>query len=322
MAPLYLRHPSSLEHDTGRHPERPERIRALEAALTARDWLGWDVREAPPASEQQLLAVHTGEHLERVRAACARGEALDPDTPVVPASWDAALHAAGGACALVDALLRDGTPTGLAALRPPGHHAEPDRAMGFCLFSNVAIAARHALAAHGAERVLVLDWDVHHGNGTQAAFYDTAEVLFISLHRWPFYPGTGAVEDTGAGAGAGCTINLPQAGGSTGSEWLAAIDERALPAARAYSPDLILVSAGFDAHRDDPLGGCLLDSTTYGEMALRVADLAAKLGVPVGAVLEGGYDLTALSESAIATMEGLAGSWEPAPDFAWTGKDA
>jgi acetoin utilization deacetylase AcuC-like enzyme len=308
VAPLYLRHRSSLEHDTGLHPERPERIRALEAALEERDWLGWEVREAPRAGEQQLLAVHTAEHLERVREACERGQPLDPDTPVAPASWDAALHAAGGACALVDALLGDGAATGFAALRPPGHHAEPDRAMGFCLFSNVAIAARHALAAHDVERVLVLDWDVHHGNGTQAAFYDSADVLFVSLHRWPFYPGTGAAGETGLGAGDGYTLNLPQAGGSDGSTWLTAIDEQAIPAARAYRPDLILISAGFDAHRDDPLGGCLLDSATYGEMAQRVAGLAAELGVPAGAVLEGGYDLSALVESTVATMEGMAGS--------------
>ncbi|HEU0019683.1 MAG TPA: histone deacetylase [Thermoleophilaceae bacterium] len=307
MAPLYLRHPSSLDHDTGTHPERADRIRAVEAALAARDWLGWEVREAPAASERQLLAVHTAEHVERVRTACARGEPLDLDTPVVPASWDAALHGAGGACALVDALLGGEAPTGFAALRPPGHHAEPDRAMGFCLFSNVAVAARHALVAHGAERVLVLDWDVHHGNGTQAAFYGSDAVLFVSLHRWPFYPGTGAANEVGSGAGEGLTLNLPQAAGSGAAEWLAAIDEQALPAARAYRPDLILVSAGFDAHRDDPLGGCLLDTGAFGEMALRVAGLAAELGVPVGAVLEGGYDLGALAASAIATMEGLAG---------------
>jgi acetoin utilization deacetylase AcuC-like enzyme len=307
VAPLYLRHPSSLEHDTGFHPERPDRIGALEAALEARDWLGWELREAAPAGDGQLLRVHTRAHLDRVRAACAAGEPLDPDTPVVPASWNAALHAAGGACALVDALIGGEAPTGFAALRPPGHHAEPDRAMGFCLLSNVAVAARHALAAHGAERVLVLDWDVHHGNGTQAAFYDSAEVLFVSLHRWPFYPGTGAAGETGGGAGEGYTLNLPQPGGSGAAEWLAAIDERALPAARAYRPDLILVSAGFDAHRDDPLGGCLLDSAAFGAMALRVADLAAELGVPAGAVLEGGYDLSAVAESGMATMEGLAG---------------
>jgi acetoin utilization deacetylase AcuC-like enzyme len=307
VAPLYLRHPSSLEHDTGAHPERSERIRHLEAALAARDWLGWEVRDAPPADERQLLRVHPPGQLERVRAACARSEPLDPDTPVVPASWDAALHAAGGACALVDALLDGSAPTGFAALRPPGHHAEPDRAMGFCLLSNVAVAARHAHAAHGAERVLVLDWDVHHGNGTQAAFYDSDAVLFVSLHRWPFYPGTGGAGETGAGAGTGFTLNLPQHAGSGPSDWLAALDERALPAARDYRPDLILVSAGYDAHRDDPLGGCLLDDAAFGAMADRVAALAGDLGVPVGAVLEGGYDLDALAGSAIATMEALAG---------------
>ncbi len=288
------------------HPERADRIRAIEGALAARDWLGWEVREAPAASEEQLLRVHPRVHVEEIRAACAHSQALDLDTPVVPASWRAALHAAGGACALVDALLSGDAPTGFAALRPPGHHAEPDRAMGFCLFSNVAIAARHALAAHGVERVLILDWDVHHGNGTQAAFYDSDEVLFISLHRWPFYPGTGSASENGSGAGEGFTLNLPQTAGSGAGEWLAAIDEQALPAAHDYRPDLILISAGFDAHRDDPLGGCMLDSADFGAMAARVADLAADLGVPIGAVLEGGYDLDALAASTIATMEGLA----------------
>jgi len=288
------------------HPERADRIRAVEAALAGRDWLGWEVGEAPAATEEQLLRVHPRDHVERIRAACAHGEALDLDTPVVPASWNAALHAAGGACALVDALLAGEAPTGFAALRPPGHHAEPDRAMGFCLFSNIAIAARHALAVHGAERVLVLDWDVHHGNGTQAAFYDSDEVLFVSLHRWPFYPGTGSAGENGSGVGEGFTLNLPQPAGSGAAEWLAAIDERALPAARSYRPDLILVSAGFDAHVDDPLGGCMLETETFGEMARRVAGLAAEIGVPAGAVLEGGYDLNALAASVVATMDGLA----------------
>ncbi len=307
MAPLYFRHSASLAHDTGPHPERAERIDFLESTLARRDWLGWQTREAPQASERQLLRVHTPEHLERVRSACARSRPLDLDTPVVPASWDAALHAAGGACALVDALLGGEAPTGFAALRPPGHHAEPDRAMGFCLFSNVAIAARHAHAVHGVERVLVLDWDVHHGNGTQAAFYDSDAVLFVSLHRWPFYPGSGAAGETGRGAGVGYTLNLPQRAGSGPADWLAAVDQHALPAARAYAPELILISAGFDAHRDDPLGGCLLESSTFGQLATRVADLAADVGAPAGAVLEGGYDLTALTDSAVATMEALSG---------------
>ena len=306
-APLYLRHPSSLAHDTGAHPERPDRIRALEGALEARDWLGWEVREAPAATEEQLLRVHPRSHLEHLRGACERGEPIDLDTPVVPASWEAALRAAGGACALADALVGGEAPTGFAALRPPGHHAEPDRAMGFCLLSNVAIAARHALAAPGVERVLVLDWDVHHGNGTQAAFYDSPDVLFVSLHRWPFYPGTGAADEAGSGAGEGYTVNVPLPGGSGEVEWLDAFEHVALPAAREYRPDLILISAGFDAHRDDPLGGCLLDTASYGRMAGEVAALADGLGVPAGAVLEGGYDPAALAASAAATMEGLSG---------------
>ena len=244
--------------------------------------------------------------MEHVRAACERGEPLDLDTPVVPASWEAAVRGAGAACALVDALVGGEAPTGLAALRPPGHHAEPDRAMGFCLLSNVAIAARHALAAPGVERVLVLDWDVHHGNGTQAAFYDSADVLFVSLHRWPFYPGTGAAGEVGVGAGEGYTLNLPLPGGSGEAEWLDALERVALPAAERFGPDLILISAGYDAHCDDPLGGCLLETSTYERMARGVSELGRGLGAPVGAVLEGGYDLDALAGSAIATMEGLS----------------
>ncbi|MEX1141958.1 MAG: histone deacetylase [Thermoleophilaceae bacterium] len=310
-APLYLRHPASLDHDTGAHPERADRVRAVEAALARRDWLGWDVREAPRASDEQLLRIHSRAHLDGVRDACAAGRRLDPDTPVVPASWDAALRSAGGACALAEALLAGSAPTGVAALRPPGHHAEPERAMGFCLLSNVAIAARHALDALGAERVLILDWDVHHGNGTQAAFDADPAVLFVSLHRWPFYPGTGAAEDAGSGAGAGYTVNLPLAAGTGEDEWLALVEHVAIPVAREYGPDLILVSAGYDAHRDDPLGGCLLEAGSYAQMARHVQALAGELGVPAGAVLEGGYDLDALGSSVVATMEALAGGGGP-----------
>ena len=305
MAPLYLRHPSSLEHDTGAHPERADRIRALEAALAASDWLGWDVAEAPLATEEQLLRIHPREHVERIRTACAESRPIDLDTPVVPASWDAALHAAGGAVALVEALMAGIAPTGFAALRPPGHHAEPDRAMGFCLFSNVAVAAQHAIDGLGAERVAIVDWDVHHGNGTQAAFYESPDVFFVSLHQWPFYPGTGAQCDAGRGAGEGTTINLPMAAGSGDGEWLAAM-QLALPALRDFEPSLILISAGYDAHRDDPIGGCTLSTEAFGAMAEQLRGLADDLGVPVGAVLEGGYDLDALTEGVMATMRGLA----------------
>ncbi len=294
-----------MDHDTGPHPERPARIRALEALLERHNWLGWEVCEAPAATEQQLLAVHSQHHLDSLREHCRAGRAFDADTPVVAASWEAGRRAAGAACALVDALLDGAAPTGFCGLRPPGHHAEPDRAMGFCLLSNVAVAAEHALTREGVERVFILDWDVHHGNGTHAAFHSRPDVLFASLHQWPFYPGTGALGDVGSGAGEGFTINLPVPAGSGEAEWLGLVEHVVVPAARQFAPDLILVSAGFDAHRHDPLAECELDTDSFRQLALHVSSLAAELGVPAGAVLEGGYDVDALADSAVATMEAL-----------------
>lgn len=182
--------------------------------------------------------------------------------------------------------------------------------MGFCLLANISIAARHALDSLGAERVLVLDWDVHHGNGTHAIFHSSREVLFASIHQWPFYPGTGALEDAGEGEGEGFTINLPVPAGSGPQEWLGLLEHIVEPAARDFGPDLVLVSAGFDAHRDDPLADCALETDTFGQMARRVRSLADELDAPVGAVLEGGYDLEALAGSVAATLEGLAAGGE------------
>jgi len=310
--PVYLRHSSSLEHDTGYgHPERAERIRALETELEGRGWLGWERREAPRASEEQLLAVHTREHVDAVRELSARERAFDLDTPLSEGSWEAALHAAGGACALVEALLTGGERLGFAGLRPPGHHAERARAMGFCLFSNIAVAARHALDALGADRIFVLDWDVHHGNGTNSIFHDSPEVLFASIHQYPFYPGTGPLADVGSGAGEGFSLNLPVPGGSGEDVFLSLVEHIAVPAARQFRPNLILISGGFDAHRDDPVGGCVLETSSYGELSRRVRALADELDAPVGAVLEGGYDLDALSSSVAATMEALANGGDP-----------
>lgn len=305
-APLYLRHQASLAHDTGPHPERPDRIRALEDALGARDWLGYEVREAPPATEEQLLRVHPRTHVDAVREHCERGQMFDFDTTVSPGSWDAALRAAGAACALTEALLDGSAPTGFCGVRPPGHHAEADRAMGFCLFSNVAVAARHALSGLGAERVLVLDFDVHHGNGTNAIFRSDPAVLFASIHQWPFYPGTGALADAGSGAGEGYSINLPAPAGSGEDVWLGYVEHIVAPVAREYRPDLLLVSAGFDAHRDDPLGECRLETASFAQLASHLRALGDEVSAPVGAVLEGGYDLGALASSALATMEALA----------------
>jgi acetoin utilization deacetylase AcuC-like enzyme len=312
--PVYFHHRSSLEHDTGfGHPERADRIRAIEAELGRRDRLGFERRQAPRATEEQLLAVHSPEHVDAVRSVSARGGAFDLDTPTSQGSWEAAMRAAGGACALAEALLAGGERVGFSALRPPGHHAERARAMGFCLFANVAIAARHALDSLGAERVFVLDWDVHHGNGTNAIFHDSREVLFASIHQYPFYPGTGPLEDVGAGEGTGFSLNLPVPGGTGEEAFRSLVEHVAAPAARGFRPDLILISAGFDAHRDDPVGGCALATSSFGELARQLRALGDELDAPVGAVLEGGYDLEALAGSVAATMEGLASGDEPRP---------
>jgi len=245
-----------------------------------------------------------------VRETCERGGAFDLDTPTSPGSWEAALRAAGAGVAMVDALLDGAASTAFCALRPPGHHAEPGRAMGFCLFANAAIAARHALG-RGAERVMVLDWDVHHGNGTNAAFSASAEVLFASLHRWPFYPGTGPLEDAGSGPGEGYSLNLPLPGGSGEEEWLSLVEHVVAPVASRFIPDLVLISAGYDAHRDDPLGGCLLETSSFAELGRWSRALGEASGAPVGCLLEGGYDLRALAASVAATMEALTGGRAP-----------
>jgi acetoin utilization deacetylase AcuC-like enzyme len=263
------------------------------------------------APEERLLAVHPRSHIDAVRRLSEQGAGFDLDTPTSAGSWDAALHSAGGACALVEALLSGEAPTGLSALRPPGHHAEHAMAMGFCLFNNVAVAARHAIDSLGAERVFVFDWDVHHGNGTNAIFHASPDVLFASIHQWPFYPGTGQLTDAGEGDGEGFSINLPVPGGSDEPLWLSLVEHVLVPAVKQFAPDLVLISAGYDAHRDDPIGGCLLDTSSFAEMARQVRALGDDLGVPVGAVLEGGYDLQALAESVAATMEVLRDGGAP-----------
>jgi acetoin utilization deacetylase AcuC-like enzyme len=309
---LYFSHPACLEHDPGvglpGHPERPERLRAVEAALAERDWLGWERREAPAASEEELMLVHPRAHVERVRDLCASGGgAIDMDTYASGASWEAALRSAGAACEMTRALLAGEAKAGFAAGRPPGHHAEPERAMGFCLFDNVAVAAALALAEHGLERVFILDWDVHHGNGTAEIFRERDDVLFASIHQGGIFPGSGAREDTGTGPGEGFTINRPVPAGSDESVWLPLLEDELLPAAADFEPQLVLISAGFDAHRDDPLAECRLETDSFARMAGLVRAAAADWGAPVGAVLEGGYDLSALADSVVATMAALAG---------------
>jgi acetoin utilization deacetylase AcuC-like enzyme len=309
---LYFNHPLSLEHDPRQglpgHPEQPGRLRAIEGALAQRGWLGWERREAPAASEEELVLVHSRAHVETIRELCrSGGGAIDLDTFAGERSYEAALHAAGGACAMTRALVAGDSEVGFCALRPPGHHAEPERAMGFCLFDSIAVAAALAIAELGLERVFILDWDVHHGNGTAEIFHARDDVLFASIHQGGIFPGTGAREDTGSGPGAGYTINLPVPAGSEEGLWVSLLEDEVLPAAAEFAPQLVLISAGFDAHRDDPLAECRLEASSFGRMASITKEAADQWRAPVGAVLEGGYDISALAESAVATMAALGG---------------
>jgi acetoin utilization deacetylase AcuC-like enzyme len=316
-AGLYLQHPECLTHDPRQlipgHPDTPERLIAIERTLAAEEWMGWERREAPAAQESQLELIHTAAHVRRIRElSLAGGGTIDPDTAVGPSSYGAALRAAGSACELARALIAGETSLGFCGVRPAGHHAEAERAMGFCLFNNIAIAAELAIRELGAQRVFVLDWDVHHGNGTAEAFRTRDDVLFASIHQHGIYPGTGPLADVGSGPGEGYTINLPVPGGSGEELWTSLIEHIVLPAARAFEPELVLVSAGFDAHRDDPLAGCLLETDSFAAMARQVRDLARGLDAPLGVLLEGGYAPDAAAQSVRATLAALAGD-EPAP---------
>jgi acetoin utilization deacetylase AcuC-like enzyme len=313
---LYFSHPACLEHDPRtnmpEHPDTPERLLAIERNLAAVDWLGWERCAAPPAQESQLRLVHSAGHVERIKElALAGGGAIDADTFVGEPSYRAALHAAGGACEMTAALMKGEATVGFCGVRPSGHHAEADRAMGFCLFNNVAIAAEHAIRELGAKRVFILDWDVHHGNGTAEAFRRRDDVLFASIHQSGIYPGSGPLSDVGSGAGEGYTINLPVPSGSEEDLWLSLIEHIVLPAAKEFEPELVLVSAGFDAHRADPLAGCRLESDSFAEMARHVRDFAQELDVPLGAILEGGYEPAALAQSVRGTLVAMGGD-EPA----------
>jgi acetoin utilization deacetylase AcuC-like enzyme len=309
---LYFSHPACLGHDPETvmpgHPERPERLLSIERALAERDWLGWEHREAPPASEAELALVHSEDHVSAIRKLClSGGGAIDPDTYAVEASWEAARRAAGGACAMVRALITGEDRIAFCGTRPAGHHAERERAMGFCLFDNVAVAAELAIRELGVERVLVVDWDVHHGNGTAEIFRRRADVLVANIHQQGIFPGTGTAGDRGTGPGEGYTVNLPVPGGSGEELWVELLEDVVLPAGGRFRPDLVLVSAGFDAHRADPLASCRLEASSFARMASLVRDFADELSAPLGAVLEGGYDVGALAESVVATLAALSG---------------
>jgi acetoin utilization deacetylase AcuC-like enzyme len=316
MSPLYFSHPACLEHDPRvhmpGHPDTPERLEAIERTLVANDWLGWERRQAPAAQQHQLELIHSAREIEQIKQLSLRGGgAIDGDTFVGEPSYRAALHAAGGACEMTRALLAGEAKLGFCGVRPSGHHAEADRAMGFCLFNNIAIAAELAIRELGTGRVFILDWDVHHGNGTAEAFRRRSDLLFASIHQSGIYPGTGLMSDMGSGPGEGYTINLPVPAGSEEFLWLSLIEHIVLPVAREFKPDLVLISAGFDAHRDDPLADCRLDAASFAEMARHVRALTEQLDVPLGAVLEGGYEPAALAECVQETLTALSSDQPP-----------
>jgi acetoin utilization deacetylase AcuC-like enzyme len=296
------------------HPERPERLAAVGEALDAvrPSLLALPAREA---TDEEILRVHEPALLARVASAAANAPAyLDPDTFVSPKSHEVARLAAGAAIDLASAVARGTAAAGLAAVRPPGHHAETGRAMGFCLFNNVAIASRALQAVHGVGKLLILDWDAHHGNGTQQAFESDPSVLYFSLHQFPYYPGTGSFGEIGTGRGEGATVNVPLPAGSGDAEYVGVVQRVLAPVARAFRPELILVSAGFDAHRDDPLAAMEVGSAGYRAMAAWLRALADELcGGRVACVLEGGYAPRGLYEGVAA----LLAAWlEPAAPLA------
>jgi acetoin utilization deacetylase AcuC-like enzyme len=327
---LYFSHPACLDHDPATvmpgHPESPQRLRAIERLLAERDWLGWERREAPAASEAELELAHSAEHVAAIRELCASGGgAIDPDTYAVEASWEAARRAAGGACAMARALVAGEDTVGFCGTRPAGHHAERERAMGFCLFDNLAVAAELAIRELGVERVLVVDWDVHHGNGTAEIFRRRSDVLVANIHQSGIFPGSGALSDVGSGPGEGYTVNLPVPAGAGEELWLSLLEHIVIPVGTAFEPQLVLVSAGFDAHRADPLANSMLEAESFALMACHARDLAREMRAPLGAVLEGGYDPSALAESVAATLGALAGEGEAgsaAPDPMLTSRAA
>jgi acetoin utilization deacetylase AcuC-like enzyme len=308
----YYRSITSLQHDPSalspEHPDSPVRLLAIETAMSRVNWLGCAVHPAPAAPERDLELVHDPAHIRMIRDICARGGGqIDADTYVGERSYVAALHSAGGACAMVRALVGGETGAGFCATRPAGHHADRASAMGFCLFNNVAIAAELAVRELGVKRVMIIDWDVHHGNGTAEIFRRRSDVLVANIHQGGLYPGTGAVTDAGSGEGLGYTINVPVPPGADQDVWLSVLEYVVLPAAYEFVPELVLISAGFDAHAADPLADCLLETRSFARMACHVRDMAAAVGAPVGAVLEGGYDPGVLADCVVATVAALAG---------------
>jgi acetoin utilization deacetylase AcuC-like enzyme len=308
MTTLLLTHPACLLHDTGYgHPERADRLRAIDDALAAPAFKTLKREQAPLADLAVIERLHPKAYVEIVRASIPKQghEWLDPDTVVSPGSWEAVLRATGAAIHAVDQVMAGKADNAFCAIRPPGHHAEPSRAMGFCLFNTVAVAALHARAAHGAKRVAVVDFDVHHGNGTQAAFWSDADLFYGSTHQMPLFPGTGALDETGVGN----IFNAPLKPGDDGEDFRAAFESRVLPKLDQFAPDVLLVSAGFDAHVKDPLAQLRLVEADFAWVTEKLLEAAAKhCGGKLVSTLEGGYDLDALGSSTAIHVETLMGA--------------
>ena len=302
-------HPDYLKHHAGRqHPERPSRLeavmQALETSATAQTMRPLDIQHD---AEAWVAKVHASDYIRTVVEACQyERAALDPDTVVCPESYATALKAVAGTLAAADAVMAGEMTQAFCAVRPPGHHAEAHRAMGFCLFNNVAILARYLQQQHGLDKVLIIDWDVHHGNGTQHIFEDDPSVFYVSTHQYPYYPGTGATSETGRGRGQGYTLNFPLPPGCDDDVYIDIFEQHLLPRALEYSPDAVLISAGFDAHRDDPLAQMNVTEAGYRRMTQVVKEIAGTCSQRrLISVLEGGYDLDALGRSVTAHVNEL-----------------
>lgn len=315
MTTLLVTHPACIAHETPNgHPERSDRLRAVNRILSHPHFDALARMEAPLGRDEEIALVHARDYVHKIRQTAPEEgfEPLDPDTWMMPATLEAALRGVGAAIAAVDAVFTRQAVNAFCAVRPPGHHAERRRAMGFCLFNNAAIAAHHARERYGAERIAVVDFDVHHGNGTQEIFWSDPDLFYGSTHQMPLYPGTGAVSETGAGN----IFNAPLRAGDGSDEFRAAMTSRILPALDAFQPDLVIISAGFDAHRSDPLGSLELSEEDYVWATLRLMEVAdAHADARVVSVLEGGYDLAALASSVGVHVQALmhgAGTVAPA----------
>jgi acetoin utilization deacetylase AcuC-like enzyme len=306
----FVYHPHYLNHNTGPgHPEKPQRLESVVQHLLATDlWRTMSHLHPSPPRLEWIHTVHPERYTTIIRVRCQHGDPVldEGDTRVCKESYDVALLAAGGVIHAIDEVFADKITRAFCAVRPPGHHAGTATVMGFCLFNNVAIGARYAQKKYGIKKVAIIDWDVHHGNGTQEIFYEDDSVFYISLHQYPFYPGTGAATERGSGRGEGYTLNCPMGAGSVEKDYLNAFQTQILPALHRFQPELVLISAGFDAHRDDPLANIQLTEESYGRMTQLVMEIAEKYcGGRIISVLEGGYNVQALARSVEAHLRSM-----------------